>query len=151
MSSLSSSLGLAGSALQAAGTAVRTTGQNIANANTDGFTRQRVDLAASPADIFGQLRIGTGVDVTRVERLLAGHLEELLRDAGAKLGELSVKDDTLGRVETIVGELDGSDSIGTALSKFFDAAQDLANRPEDGSARTLFLSRAEDLASSFTT
>ncbi len=148
MSSLFTSLGLAESALKSAGTAVRTVGQNIANANTEGYTRQRVEMSAREPDQMGRILIGTGVEVTRVARVMDQRLEEMLRDAGSSLGDLQARDGTLGKIETILGELDG-DSIGSALSRFFDAAEDLTNRPEDHAARTLFLARGDDLAQTF--
>jgi flagellar hook-associated protein 1 FlgK len=148
MAGLFTSLGLAGTALEAAGAAVRTVGQNIANANADGYTRQRVQMVATPADELGRIEIGTGVEVARVERIMDGRMEELIRDSLSSLGDLDVRDRILGRIEDILGNLD-DDSIATALSEFFAAAEDLASRPEDHSARTLFLARAEDLASAF--
>jgi flagellar hook-associated protein 1 FlgK len=150
MSSLFTSLGLAGSALKSAGTAVRTVGQNIANANTEGYTRQRVQMVARPADDLVHLQLGTGVDVARVERVMDQRLEEMLREARSGLGDLQTRDGVLGRIETMMGELDG-DSVSTALSKFFDAAEDLVNQPEDQATRSVFLARASDLAGTFTT
>jgi flagellar hook-associated protein 1 len=151
MAGLFTSLGLAGSALDAASAAVRTTGQNIANANTEGYTRQRVQLSARPADQAGSgVQIGTGVQISRVERLMDGRLEEQIRNAGASLADLEARDRTLGRIEDILGDLD-SNSIASALSDFFDAASDLANRPEDHAARALLLAKGDDLAVAFQT
>jgi flagellar hook-associated protein 1 FlgK len=145
MSSLFTSLGVAGSALSAAGTAVRTVGQNIANANSEGYTRQRVQLIARLAQDMVRFQIGTGVEVARIERVLDRRLEEMLRDARSSLGDLDARDRVLGRVETLLGELDG-DSIASALSLFFDAAENLVNQPQDHSARSLMAARGADLA-----
>jgi len=146
MPSLFTSLGLAGSALQAAGAAVRTSGHNISNANTEGYTRQRVQMAARQAEQFGSLQIGTGVEISQVERIMDQRLEDLIRQAFSSLGNLETQDRVLGRVEALLGELDG-DSIGAALSRFFDALEELANRPEDHATRTLLVASGDDLAS----
>jgi flagellar hook-associated protein 1 len=148
MSSLFTSLGMAESALKAAGTAVRTVGQNISNADTEGYTRQRVEMAARQSDHMGRVQVGTGVDVTRVARIMDQRLEEMIREGGSTLGDLMARDDALGKIESILGDLDSS-SIGSALSQFFDAAESLVNHPEDATTRTLFAARGDDLSRVF--
>jgi flagellar hook-associated protein FlgK len=68
--SLFSSLNLARLALGAHQTAIQTVGQNIANAATPGYARQRVHLTPTPSDDLVYARLGTGVNVSRIERIV---------------------------------------------------------------------------------
>ena len=86
------------SGMMAAKTAIATTGHNISNANTEGFSRQRVQTeSATPYDKAGSKTvIGTGTKISRVERVNDEYIEKQVRpaisgqDVVAKLKELNV-------------------------------------------------------------
>ncbi len=142
---LLSSLNTALSGLQATMAALQTTGHNIANANTPGFARQRVELAPQrPADL-PRFQIGRGVSLVGVRRDVDSALEARLRDAASALSTAGSRSQTLQRLEALFGALSGTD-LGSQLDRLFRALQDLSLHPELGSARTQVLASAETLA-----
>ena len=145
--SLIAALNIGESALTVHQLGLSVTGHNIANVNTEGYTRQRVDMVtARPIAIPGYLILGAGVDVSVIQSTLDGYLDERIRLAGSTLSFLGVERETLGRIEAILGELTDTD-LSTAFSRFFDAVQDLANNPEDVSTRVMLIQTAEGFAS----
>jgi len=148
MAGIFSTLSVARSALLAQSAAIRTVGQNIANADTEGYTRQRVQFAAARPERLGRLSIGSGVEVSRIERVIDQHLEESLRRAATSLEDLSTRSKVLGRIESVFNELD-EEGIGPALDRFFQAVNDWSVRPEDSTARRQVIASADALADAF--
>ena len=62
-------LGIGSSGLTAAQRALTTTGHNISNVNTDGYSRQSVDLSARPPQVYGTNYLGSGVNVADIKRI----------------------------------------------------------------------------------
>lgn len=105
MISLQASLTMARKALQAQQVAIQTTGHNIANANTPGFTRQRVDLTpAVPFSLGSVGSLGTGVDIKDITRIRDLLLDSQFRDAHQALSRQEAEEATLSQIELIVGE-----------------------------------------------
>ena len=111
MSSTFMGLETAKRALTAQQHALQTTGHNIANANTPGFTRQRVDLQQS--DAFSKAgmnqpstpgQMGTGVDSNTVARIRDQYLDVQYRGENAKLGYWETKNENLSRMEDLMNE-----------------------------------------------
>lgn len=146
--SLFSSLNVARLALSAHQTAIQTVGQNIANAGTEGYARQRVQLAPTPDDDLVYARVGTGVTVARIERLVDEHLENTLRDARSSLAGSTERNRIFSMAETILSDLDGGGLSG-ALAGFFEALGDLVNQPEDPTVRGLVVEQGRTLAETF--
>src|SRR5690625_3663511 len=129
--------------------ALHTTGHNIANANTDGYSRQRVNFsttspypsgALNRPDISGQL--GTGVQVDAIERIRDKFLDKQFRAENSRSSYWEARSDTLGRMEELLNEpSDGG------LSKTFDAVweslQDLASNPESDAERSVVVERGK--------
>jgi len=143
--SLFASLNLARLALGAHQTAIQTVGQNIANAATEGYARQRVQMTPTPSDDLVYARLGTGVRVERIERIVDEHLETTLRESRSDLSNLSEQDRIWSLVESIFDDLDGG-GLSAALGAFFDAVQDLTLDPQDPTTRSLLLREGETLA-----
>lgn len=122
-------------------------GNNLANASTPGYHRQRVELASRFPLRDDNLHIGTGVDVTRITRLRDSAIEtSLLRNAS----ELGATEKTLAVAQQIESLMTPGDaSIHTTLSNFFDRVQKMANAPQDMTVREEFLSSASELVDSF--
>lgn len=128
--------------LTAAQQGMNVAGQNIANAATEGYTRQRVQqsaLAAPAQGLFGSGRpeSGNGVSVDGIARLGSSFLDAGVRSAGAQAGYASVRSSALQGVEGIMQE-PGDNGISAALHNFWSAWQGAANQPgESGPAGQL--------------
>jgi flagellar hook-associated protein 1 FlgK len=136
-------------------TALHTTGHNIANANTEGYTRQRVDLVASRAmDAVGMSRsntpgqLGTGVEFDSIERIREKYLDDQFRNEHKALGEWGIRRDTLEKLEAIINEPSES-GIRTVFDQFWNSWQDLSKDPSNLTARAVVKQRAIALAEAF--
>jgi len=123
-----------------------TTGHNIANVNTPGYTRQRADLESTiPAlEIPGGL-IGMGVDVEEVTRLRNRYIDRQVLNERQNHGFLDFQSGALGQVETILGETSGYGLSGI-LDEFWACWSDLANDPENSAARVALQQKGLQLA-----
>lgn len=132
------------SGLQASQRALATTSHNIANAATEGYSRQRLELGTRPPEFSGAGYTGTGVDVQDVRRVYDAFLGEEVRSGTAGEARLEVFSELSGRV----GDLLGSDSGGLSrgLQSFFDSLQSLANDPASTPVRQTLLSEADSLS-----
>src|SRR3954451_11357550 len=144
-----SGLNTALSALYAQRRALDLTGQNIANANTEGYSRQRVELSpaeavSSPSRWSTSSGTGDGVRITDVTRL---HNEFMTNRTRAERGlneYLQAQSTVFANVEQAIG--DPSDTgLQSQLADYWSAWSDVANRPGDLSARTQLLSRANTI------
>ena len=136
------SIGLSG--LNAAQTALDVIGNNVANAATDGYHRQRVEL--SPAT-FGQT--GGGVDVAGITRVVDTLLESEITRQESSYGQVSQELSLLSTVETTLGEFSASGGLNETLDKFFDSLRSLAANPLERVPRNETISSAQALTSEF--
>ncbi len=150
-----SGLNSALSALYAQRRALDLTGQNIANVNTEGYSRQRVELSpvenvTEPARYSLSTGVGDGVRITGVTRL---HNEFMTNRTRAEHGlneYLQAQRVVYGNIEQTLGEPSDS-GLQSQLSEYWNAWSDVANRPGDASARTQLLSRANTVAGTMRT
>ncbi|WP_432978658.1 flagellar hook-associated protein FlgK [Dactylosporangium sp. CA-233914] len=141
-----SGLNTALSALYAQRRALDLTGQNIANANTEGYSRQRLELSpvealSTPARWSTARGAGDGVRITDVTRL---HNEFMTNRTRAERGlneYLQAQSAAYANVEQTLGEPSDT-GLQSQLSNYWSAWSDVANRPGDTSARTQLLARA---------
>ncbi|MEO8308298.1 MAG: flagellar hook-associated protein FlgK [Pseudomonadota bacterium] len=131
------------SGLRAFQRALETTSHNIANAATPGFSRQRVELAASSPQTFGSGFIGTGVDVSGVTRYYDQLLATQSRTAASSFSRLDIYAGKSQVLSDLFG--DSSTGLNASLQKFTNAIQGVANSPTSTSARQVMLSEAEGL------
>lgn len=146
MSSTFGSLNIAVSALWAQRAAMDVTGQNVANANTDGYSRQRVEMQAiggSPVPAMHSYSngIGTGVRVDSITRIRDMFLEGRAQTETGNLAVLNAKDATLGNIEVAFGE-PGSSGLQSVLSTYWSGWDAIANSPGDLPSRSQMLVRA---------
>ncbi|MEL3960236.1 flagellar hook-associated protein FlgK [Lysinibacillus endophyticus] len=135
--------------------ALYTTGHNISNANTEGYSRQRVDMAPTQGYPGIGLNapktpgfIGTGVEATAVERIRDKFVDTQYRQETSKLGYWSAKSQSITQVEDILKE--PSDyGLAEALNQFWNSLQDLNVHPKDGGARAVVVQRAVAVSDSF--
>jgi flagellar hook-associated protein 1 FlgK len=136
------------SALVAFQRALSVTGNNIANANTDGYSRQRAELSARLPEQSGYGFIGRGVDVTTVRRIYDEFAATTLRNSGTQLGQLTVYADFASRVDNVTGDTNAG--LSSSLQAFFNAWQGVANDPASITNRQVLLGQAQALADRFT-
>jgi flagellar hook-associated protein 1 FlgK len=148
MSTLFSILGAAKSGLYANQLALQTTANNVANANSAGYSRQRVDLREALPEQLPVGQLGTGVLVDGIRRLRDQFADTLFRQANQTLGERDAKLSTLQQIQGVLGEPSDS-GLQASLAEFFAAAQTLANDPTDLTARTALKERGMILAGEF--
>ncbi|WP_024366501.1 flagellar hook-associated protein FlgK [Arthrobacter sp. TB 26] len=135
--------------LTAAQQGMNVAGQNIANAATEGYTRQRVEqssLAAPARGLFsgGLLRAGQGVSVDAIARLGNSFLDGGVRSTAAQAGYASVRSATLQGIEGILQE-PGDNGISSALQGFWSAWQGAANQPDQSGPKGLLLTAANSV------
>jgi flagellar hook-associated protein 1 len=148
MSGLFSILQMGGGALRAQQMALNATGQNITNANTPGYSRQRVSLAAAPPNNVDGHIVGSGVKVASVDRVVDKFLNEQLRVENGNLAYLEKKKQGFDRLEAVFADTEEYGLSGT-LSSFWNAWQELSNDPGSRVTRTQLVSAGEDLCNTF--
>ena len=135
--------------LTAAQQGMNVAGQNIANAATEGYTRQRVEqssLAAPARGLFsgGALQPGQGVSVDAIARLGNSFLDGSVRSAGAQAGYAGVRSSALQGIEGVLQE-PGENGISAALQGFWSAWQAAANQPSEDGPKGLLLNAANSV------
>ncbi|NLW60726.1 MAG: flagellar hook-associated protein FlgK [Firmicutes bacterium] len=146
--------------LRAQQLALDTTGHNISNANTPGYSRQTVDMTATDPyavptmnryQIAGQ--IGTGVTVTQIRRLRDLFVDRRTQYENAALGYWDARQRNFSHLEVTLAEpaeLDTGSSIGYHLNEFWSALQQLgnANRADNIAVRSVVREKANNLCDS---
>jgi flagellar hook-associated protein 1 len=148
MAGLSNILQLAQRSLMANQAAISTVGHNVANADTEGYSRQRVNLATTTAEPTSFGYLGSGVTVQSIERIRSSFLDTQIRATNDSLGKAGTQQSILSQIETMVNE-PSDNGLSAEMSNFFNSFQDLANSPEDSSARTVVVQKADILAQTF--
>jgi flagellar hook-associated protein 1 FlgK len=136
------------SGLSAYRVAQEVTGENIANVNTPGYSRQRVLLDTAPPVNSNGFPLGTGVKVTAVERYYDSLLQQQLINAQTTQGFDTAKSTVLQQIEPSFNEVT-NDGIGTAVANYFSAWQDLSLNPTGSAERQVVMTRAQILADNF--
>lgn len=149
MSGSSDLLSTAVSGLVAFQRGLATTGHNISNVNTAGYSRQSIDLATRPPNLQGGGFVGTGVSVTAIKRIYDSFLYEQVLSRNSSFNS----QETLFNLASRVDNLLGADEAGLdgAVQMFFDSLQDVSNNPTSIPAREVLLSNGETLVQRFAT
>lgn len=133
------------SALSAQSARISGASQNIANVNTEGYVRRRVELETRMGGSVAGLGIGNGVDIGSVLRYSDQFLEKMQRESSSEYERYKSENEFLSRLENLF-KLDGeSTTIGSAMNDFFAAANDLTTNPSSHELRSNFVERATDL------
>jgi flagellar hook-associated protein 1 FlgK len=144
------SLNTAFTGLSAARAALNTAGQNIANANTEGYTRQRVTTSAAGAPATVGLAAGTrpavgqGVNVDAIARLGNAFADSRVRTAAAQAGYSDARAESLSAIEANLQE-PGADGISSHLHTFWANWGDVANQPDSEAVASVLLENASVL------
>jgi flagellar hook-associated protein 1 len=135
-----------------------TASHNVANASTQGYSRQEAQLVASPALLIpaggtasgGLASLGSGVDVQSYRRVRDGFLDLQYRGQATNSAAWSTRSAALDRAELALAE-PGDQGLNQQLSDFWDAWADLSNAPNSPAARQALVQQAGALASTFKT
>jgi flagellar hook-associated protein 1 FlgK len=124
-------------------------GQNVANANTVGYTRQRADLqsvssASMPSMFSTPLGAGTGVKSVGIARLGDEFLDARLRTQTSQSAHFASNATALQRVESVVTEPSDT-GLASGMQEFWTAWEDVANAPDSAATRTALLGKATTL------
>ena len=138
-------MGLGTRAMAAAYAQLHTTGNNIANANVAGYSRQTVQLATTEGQFSGAGFIGRGVTVQTVARANNLFLSHQASATASTAQADATRLNLMKQLERVFGS--GDAGLGAAATQLFNAFSDLAASPADLSARQAVLGRAEALAS----
>ncbi len=141
------SIGLSG--LAAAGTALEIVGNNIANASTDGYHRQRVEFAPSTYGQMSEGVTGVGVDVAGITRMIDRLLEAEIMRQGSSYEQISQELSILTAVETTFGEFAEGSGLNATIDAFFDAIRGLAAHPLERVWRNEVINSAEVMSNEF--
>ncbi|MDD5673487.1 MAG: flagellar hook-associated protein FlgK [Chitinivibrionales bacterium] len=145
---LFSTLSVATSGLMASQLGMDVAGQNIANANVDGYSRKKLNqTAAYRADgAFGQM--GFGVETINIQRSRDAMIDTQIQRQNEEVGTYTQIDKSLQSIENVFTE-PGNTGLQNYIDKFFDSWQNLANNPADVSARTMVQSNANIMVNVF--
>ena len=122
-----------------------TISNNISNANTEGYSRQQVELATEDGRFTGAGFFGRGVRIATVSRTSDPYLAREANNTASVASADQARLDKLTQLEKVFPL--GESGIGYSAGQMLNAFVDVANQPQDLSARQVVLARAEDLAS----
>ncbi|MCD8510246.1 MAG: flagellar hook-associated protein FlgK [Bacillus sp. (in: Bacteria)] len=134
--------------LMAGQAGIATTGHNLANANTKGYSRQQVNQVTSPSLPFSTTgnvsssQLGTGVSIESITRVRDNFLDTQYRDQLSRLEEWKVKQETLGQLEVLIGEPSDT-GLMSVMDKFWSAWQDLGNNPDSHAAKVAVVEQGQ--------
>ncbi|RCW44818.1 flagellar hook-associated protein FlgK [Paenibacillus prosopidis] len=135
--------------------ALNTTGHNIANANTAGYSRQVVNMTASrPIEAVGFSKstaagqLGTGVEASSITRIREKFLDNQYRNENKSQGNFTVQLDTLEKLEGIVNEPSDT-GLRTVISNFWNSWSDLSKNPENADGRKVVMEQTLAMADAF--
>ena len=135
--------------------ALYTTGHNISNANTEGYSRQRVNMTPTLGYPGTGLNapmtagfIGTGVTAESVQRIRDQFIDRQYRQETNKLGYYESRANAISQMEDIMAE-PSEFGLNEAFNLFWSSLQDVSTNPEDAASRKVAIQRAEHLADSF--
>ena len=143
MSAINDLMNISGSGLQAYQNQINVYGNNIANVDTDGYSRRQIGLEAGATNFSG---LGSGVRAGDVTRLFNALGQNALLGEQSTLGYHAATASYLSQLETLVGS-EGASGLEAALASYQDSLQDVITSPSDLSVRTSLLQRASSLAS----
>ncbi len=145
-SSINSILGIGAGALYAHQNSIQTTGNNIANVDTEGYSRQGVRYETNPSLNASPGQIGQGVRAVEVYRMFNRFVEKAYISKASDASRWSEQAGLLSNIDALVYESDTVPGVGSTLNQFFKGWQTLSNNGTLQSSREALLSDAETLA-----
>jgi flagellar hook-associated protein 1 FlgK len=145
------SFGIGISGLNAAQMAFDVIGNNIANAATEGYHRQRLNLTPAYTFQVGSDILGGGVDIAGITRMIDGFLQKEIFRQQSSLEQVSQELAMLRTVENSFGELSDGSGLSMALDDFFNALQDLSAHPVETIWQNQAVTSAQTMTAKFNT
>jgi flagellar hook-associated protein 1 FlgK len=140
-------LSIAQSGLHAAQAGINTTGQNIANVSTPGYSRQVVEQQPSPSVQYGLTSVGQGTNVTGINRIYSEFLAVQANTARTTSSNLATQSAEMQPINNLL--TDSSSGLSTSILDFFNKLQDLSSKPSDTSTRQTVISASQNLVARF--
>ena len=149
MSGLFGTFNIAKRGINVSQATIDVTSHNMANANTEGYSRQRAEIVTSRPSSPGMYKgqVGTGAQIEAINRIRDTFLDYQVRGESSALGKAEVRNEVLYQIEGIFNEPSDT-GISTLLGKFFDGFQELSKQPNSSNARTVAIQQAVSLTSS---
>lgn len=145
-------IGNAISGLQAQQAQIANASNNIANVNTQGYSRRVVSLESRASSTSaGSINIGDGVNVANVMRIADSYLDNAVRTTAGEKSSAEMQNNFMGRIEQLFSLTGDRGSIGDSLTKFFTAFNDLAANPASVELRANVVESTQNLVSEITT
>ena len=150
MVSLFNALNISSNALTVNESAISVVSHNVANMNTEGYSKQKVNLAtrnisgAIGDNVEAQVRANGGVMIANIMRYNDSYLNNYYRDQLSILKDFEAQLDGLGDLEGIFNDLEG-EGIAEALASFYEAVNNLNEYPASSTARVNFIEAAKTL------
>jgi flagellar hook-associated protein 1 len=144
MSGLGGALSIAGWTLYNSQLALQVTSNNVANANTEGYSKQTLKLEPNFPLNIGPGSIGTGARATEVVRAHDDFINSQVNTKASQYYYWKAQNDAMSEIETIFNET-GDTGLNAMLSKFWSAWGDLADNPDGTAEREALLAQTETL------
>lgn len=140
MSSIFGGLEIAKTGLYISQQAMNVTANNISNANTKGYTRQRISSESLYPSVFTRFHegvaVGAGVRIKNVEQIRSAYIDRQLRSGYSALGYSSTRAQEMEFICSIINETSNNSSISLALSDFYNSLSQLSASPDNAEIRT---------------
>lgn len=128
---------------------IETAGHNLANATTEGFSRQRVNAGEAPALSEGGHTMGQGLSIESITRVRDEFLDAQFRAQLPTLGYWETRVNAINNLEYYSGQVNAN-NLGTAMDAFWQKMQDVHTYPDASTYRTTLVNSAETMAASLT-
>ena len=154
MVSLFNALNISSNALTVNESAISVVSHNVANMKTEGYSKQRVNLAtrnisgAIGDSTEAQVRSNGGVMIANITRNNDTYLNNYYRDQLSILKQYEAELGALGDISDIFNDLEG-EGVSGALASFYEAVNNLQEYPASSTARTNFIQSAKTLTATF--
>jgi flagellar hook-associated protein 1 len=145
---LGSALNMSVQAMLADEAALSTTSNNIANANTPGYSRETANFSETTPIEFGGQTYGTGVELSSITSQQSGVLQQLLNQGTQQQGQYNSFLSTMQQVQTLFNETSGT-GLQSSITAVFNSLQQLSTDPSNTTYRQSVLTAAQNMAQNF--
>lgn len=140
--SLNGALAVASNTLQLYSTGIQIAGNNIANASTPGYIREKLSILPSPPYAQGPVLVGTGAQAGGVRQVFDRFLESRIHTANTSLASATIRLQAYNDLQSAMREL-GDFDLSTSLNQFVQAVQNAANSPDDSAMRNIVVQQGQ--------